>query len=204
MNAQIQRSPQMPDHRKVRIGSTEVLDICYYDTLLYGAGQTLEAENKLFTDSNRINKADLCNLKLQGHLTDNRMLTIWSCSLIVWSQGSPAFYELAVNFSRFHFQIDESNKQMLWGYQLAAPGGVTGFNSAPGGFNLNNGDGSSEAGYSFREPIKIYPETSFEITHKMQSKFEGAFDPRALINAEDTDVRMMRFQMRGIEGRNPY
>lgn len=199
-----QRQPANNPNRNPRAGLTEVLDIVYYDTLLNGAGQTLKAENKLFTSSERCNEHDLCNLKLQGHLTDGRELHIYQVGLELWSQTSPEFVDYASRFSRFHFQMDESNKQILWGTQLGSLGGVTGFNNATGGFALNNGNGSSEGGWRFREPIVITPGLSFEIIHKMMGEFEGAFDPRALINADADDNRLMRFVMRGIEGRNPY
>lgn len=200
----LKRTPATPENRQQRVGKTEVLDLVYYDTLLYGAAQTLGAENKLFTDSTRCNDHDLCNLKLQGHLTDNRQLAIYMCGLQLWSQTSPEFYEYASYFSRFHFQMDESNKQILWGSQLGSCGGVTGYNNGAGAFHLNNGSGDVEDCWSFREPIIITPGLSFEIIHKMMSTFGGAFDPRGLINADVEDNRLMRFIMRGIEGRNPY
>jgi hypothetical protein len=204
MNPRLHRTPALPENRQQRVGKTEVLDLVYYDTLLFGAGQKLKAENKLFTDSERCNEHDLCNLKLQGHLTDNRQLAIYVCGLQLWSETDPKFYDYATYFSRFHLQMDESNKQILWGDQIGAGGGVSGWDNNPGAFHLNNGNTNADNGFRFREPIIITPGLSFEIIHKMMSTFEGSFDPRNAINGNTEDNRLMRFMMRGIEGRNPY
>lgn len=197
----IQRRPDVPPGRQQRVGKTEVLDNLYYDTLLFGAGQTLNQENRLFTDAQRTRNDNLCNLKLQGQFTDNRQFAVYRFGMLVWSEDNPDLYDLLVYFSRFHIMMDESQKTILWGDQAGAGGGVYGFDTGAGAFHLTNGLPASNNQWSFRYPLIIVPEETFEWILKIAQA--NNFNPLTDINADEGN-RLLRTYIRGVEGRNPY
>jgi hypothetical protein len=202
----VSRKPYVPASEAQRIGKTQVLDMLYYDTLLYGAEQDLQAENQLFTSTTRIRNDNLCNLKDIGKFADGKQFAVYCFGAQFWHASDASIYEQIVYHSRVHVKYRDSEKQIIWLDQAGAGGGLYGMNNSASAFVLSNGEPTRGNCWLFSKPLIIVPGATFELTHKfMSGRVSGATvtttDPLTAVNA-DTGDRTLRFYIRGLEGRN--
>jgi hypothetical protein len=198
----LNRQQVLPESQQQRFGKTLVLDMMYYDHLLYGAAQDLSAENQLFTSSTRIRNDNLCNLKEIGRFSDGKQFAAYCIGVQLWSTSSMSFYEQMVYHSRIHIKYQDAEKQIIWLDQAPAGGGLYGFDNNTSAFVVSNGVPSRGNQWLFTDPLVIVPGKTFELTHKFQSGRSGGTDPLTAINADDAD-RTFRVYLRGLEGRDP-
>lgn len=186
-----------------RLGETQVLDIEYYYTLLYGVGQTLQAENVLFADTQG-NNENLTNMRENGRFADEKQFMMYCFSCMVWNGTNPDFYDQFIYHSRVQYEYQDALKQIIWLDHAPAAGGVSGYDQGAGAFHITNGVASQGNCWQFAIPMLITPSRTFRLKHKfMTGRFGAAPDPLTYVNVTDAaSDRTVRFYIRGLEGRD--
>jgi len=192
----------VPPNQNQRLGETQVIDMEYYDTLLYGKGQTLKSENVLFSGAH-VNDENITNMRDNGIFSDDKQFMLYSLSFLIFNDSDPDFYDQFIYHSRVHYEYQDAFKQIIWLDHAPASGGVAGFDIGAGSFHLTNGVPYQGNAWQFATPMLITPQRSFRLKHKfMTGRAGGAVDPLTYVNSDLTSDRTVRAYLRGLEGRD--
>lgn len=217
----IKRKTTVPPDQVQRFGPTQVLHMQHYDTPLAGVGQTLGAQEGLFTVPTRLGNDDLCSLKEAGRFSDWKQFIVYGIGWqMYFNQISPIpelapqataeeLYSLFVYYSRLHVFYQDAIKQVLWADQLPAGGGVTGFSVVTGSFHLTNGTPTASCFFKFKEPLVITPQKTFKLEMRWIDSITNVTgvpvpqeSPRLRFNAANRSSKLARLTLHGLEGRD--
>lgn len=209
----------VPPDQIQRFGPGQTLHMVHYDTPLFGRGQTLNSETRLFTNGTRAGDPNLCSLKEGGRFSDFKQFVVYAIGLQMFFNDTAApaagvptaedLYSLAVYYSRIHIYQQDAEKQILWADQLPAGGGVYGFSNTAASFHLTNGVPSAHCKFFLKEPMIITPQKTFYFELRWNSAIVGgvpfsaaATTPLQAFNLNTTADKLMRVYMHGIEIRD--
>jgi len=204
-----------PDIRK-RYGITEDLHAEYYDTLLFGTGQTLRDEERAFAGS-ATRDDQITNIVGQGFLLNERQFL--ACGVWVhtyFNQRDPIpqdapdvmrLYELYNAYTYWTFAMGSNEKQTIWSHRIPSGGGLYGSSNIDGRVVYNNGYPHQKNVFWFKEPYFIGLRQTFEFKLKWMNRlatagvYPGTINPLTDFNSNITAEKLLRIGIVGIEGR---
>jgi hypothetical protein len=190
-------TPATPPNADPRVGAVQILQKEHWDHVLYGVGQTFDADGEeFFADATRVGQEVLCSLKDTQKFSDKKEFHCYGVGITL-SFGNPDNYELW-HWNLIKWELDETIKFRAWADRFGAGGGLAGFDVNTGAHRLNWGDPSSSNLYWFSEAVIIFVDRTFKFISKFTNKAVG-YDPLALLNADEDGYKLFRLTMVGRE-----
>jgi hypothetical protein len=194
----MQETPAVPPNYDPRVGATQILQKEHWDRVLYGIGQTFDAQGEsFFDDVNRIKHKFLCSLKEIGRFSDKKEFHAYGIGLIL-EFGDPDLYEL-FHYNLMEYECEEATKFRCWASRLAAGGGVAGYDVNNGSFHLNWGAPLNSNLYWLSEPFIFSLDRTFSWLSTFSNEEVGGFNPLTDLNAADQVRKNMTLIMVGRE-----